>query len=102
MELEAPGGNYERMEKMFMGLAGDFQRVRYEVPAWRLLVVAYRAATRRAKQQDFNDRRGRSGRRNAPSGRHHAAALGNDGGVDYSVGGSISQGGVSGVGFDDY
>jgi hypothetical protein len=38
----------------------------------------------------------------APSGRHFAAALGDDGGVDCSVFGLTSQGGVSNVGFDDY
>jgi hypothetical protein len=81
---------------------GDLQHVRYRRPAWGKLVVAYRAATRRAKRQDSNDRRGSRGRVSTPRGRHHAAALGYDGGLDCSVGGLTPPGGVGSVGFDDY
>ena len=92
------GGYGERED---LAQVGDLQRVRYGRPAWRKLVVAYRAATRRAKRQDSNDRRSR-GRMSTPRGRHHAAALGYDGGLDCSVGGLTPPGGVGSVGFDDY
>ena len=80
---------------------GDLQHVRYRRPAWGKLVVAYRAATWRAKVDGSYGQRS-SGRVTAPPGRHQRTAPSYGGDVELSAGGSAPVGWEGGVGLDDY
>jgi hypothetical protein len=91
------GGYGERED---LAQVGDLQRVRYGRPAWGKLVVAYRAATRRAKVDGSYGQRS-SGRVTAPPGRHQRTASSYGGDVELSAGGSAPVGWEGGVGLDD-
>jgi hypothetical protein len=92
-------GGYGESEDLAQ--VGDLQRVRYRRPAWGKLVVAYRAATRRAKVDGSYKQRS-SGRVTAPPGRHQRPAPSYGGDVGLSAGGSAPVGWEGGVGLDDY